>query len=425
MGTVAVDLVLAIDNSPSMWSQATYLLADLEDIEGWSNMDLNVAITSVSVNPTAGWTSGVDPGEAGTWVGEPAVLNNMSSSEFLYTLRSTLACQLTCWDNDDEVLSDPTYSGTVGDCSMPDAGVTSEYLDCLCADAYTDPSLSWTTNNICYSGTEQHMESAALALCRAVDDPPDTCWDYLPTSQSPEEATGSNSGFLRSGVKTFVVVVSDAGDQSQRFPIGEDSTDEYMSLFDELGLDVTVVAMGPPYICDDDGQCTNDCASGSTTLNEIKRLMSAVDMSGGEYYYIAEPAGPCDDGIDSDEDGLNEDEDPDCVGDGSSGSTGGDNECFTADFEQNLTDLGKLLIDLQTAFELQSIPDESTIRVYVDDGPVPKATEPTEDGGYKSGWSYDPSFNAVVFWGKDIPAYNANVSIYYRPLDGTPRDFPL
>ncbi len=314
MGTVAVDLVLAIDNSPSMWSQATYLLADLEDIEGWSNMDLNVAITSVSVDPTSGWTSGVDPGEAGTWVGEPAVLNNMSSSEFLYTLRSTLACQLTCWDNDDEVLSDPTYSGTVGDCSMPDAGVTSEYLDCLCADAYTDPSLSWATNNICYSGTEQHMESAALALCRAVDDPPDTCWDYLPTSQSPEEATGSNSGFLRSGVKTFVVVVSDAGDQSQRFPIGEDSTDEYMSLFDELGLDVTVVAMGPPYICDDDGQCTNDCASGSTTLNEIKRLMSAVEMSGGEYYYISEPVGTCDNGVDDDGDGHVDDADDDCAG---------------------------------------------------------------------------------------------------------------
>ena len=45
--------------------------------------------------------------------------------------------------------------------------------------------------------------------------------------------------------------------------------------------------------------------------------------------------------------------------------------------------------------------------------------------GFASGWSYDPSQNAVVFWGDDVPDYNADVRIFYRPLEGTPRDLPF
>lgn len=236
-----------------MWEEAAGFLHSLELLSAWEGVDLNLAITSTSVDPTKGWTLGVDPGEAGSWVGEPAVLNNENSTDFLNTLRSTLGCQLTCWDNEEQVPSDPSYGDVSGVCDMPDAGVTTEYLDCLCRDAYDDPDLWWNTNNICYSGTAQHMESAALALCRAVDDPPDACWDHLPTSASPDEVIGTNAGFLRDGTQTVVVVFSDAGDQSQRFETGEAGADDYVALFEQLGLDVIVAVTGPVYICDHDG----------------------------------------------------------------------------------------------------------------------------------------------------------------------------
>jgi hypothetical protein len=450
-----VDILFVVDNSASMWDEAadlignfdvfittmasseaqnptTETLADAVDNylsetqNRGRNMDYRIAITTASVDPTKGWTTRIDPGEAGTLVGDAPVFAK-GDENLAYTFRETLACQATCWDKDDALENDDAYTGEAGDCYLPDQGVTADYLDCLCIDAYEDPQLWWNTNNICYSGTEQHMESAALALCRAVNDPPETCWDNLPTSQSPDEAIGSNLGFLRPGVKTFVVIVSDAGDQSQRFETGESSAHNYVALFESLGLDVTVVVVGPPYICDEEGSCSLDCNSGGSSPNEIQRLQSAVEMTGGAYYYIAEPAGSCDNGVDDDGDGLTDGSggDPDCVGDGSTTSGGGDHECFGANFEQNLADMGKLLIDLQTAFKLQTIPDESTIQVYVDDEAVSKADKSNESGDYTQGWSYDPAQNAVVFWGSDVPAYNADVRIYYRPLEGKPRDFPL
>ena len=36
-----------------------------------------------------------------------------------------------------------------------------------------------------------------------------------------------------------------------------------------------------------------------------------------------------------------------------------------------------------------------------------------------------PAQNAVVFWGEAIPDFNQNVRIFYRPLEGKPRDLPF
>ena len=44
---------------------------------------------------------------------------------------------------------------------------------------------------------------------------------------------------------------------------------------------------------------------------------------------------------------------------------------------------------------------------------------------YDKGWTYEASQNAVVFWGTAVPDYNADVQIYYRPLDGQPRVLPF
>ena len=85
-----------------------------------------------------------------------------------------------------------------------------------------------------------------------------------------------------------------------------------------------------------------------------------------------------------------------------------------------------------TAFQLQSIPDITTITVYVDGEEIdradpldPDADITDSDQEYDNGWSYDSSRNAVVFWGEAIPDYNNNVRIYYRPLAGKPRELPF
>ena len=66
--------------------------------------------------------------------------------------------------------------------------------------------------------------------------------------------------------------------------------------------------------------------------------------------------------------------------------------CVNSDFSTHLTELGALLEDLDTAFQLQSIPDISTIQVWIDGEEVPKAPGSAQPNGtvtYSEGWSYD------------------------------------
>ena len=104
-------------------------------------------------------------------------------------------------------------------------------------------------------------------------------------------------------------------------------------------------------------------------------------------------------------------------------------------FSAHLEDLGALLNSLETVFQLRSVPDVTTIQVYVDGEEIPAAPilnlddyelNPNEvTPNYGDGWSYSSAENAVVFWGDVVPDYNAVVRIYYRPIGGTPRDLPF
>ena len=94
-----------------------------------------------------------------------------------------------------------------------------------------------------------------------------------------------------------------------------------------------------------------------------------------------------------------------------------------------------LLNSLETSFQLRSVPDVTTIQVYVDGeevsaSPILNAEEydlnPDEvTPNYGDGWSYSSAENAVVFWGTAIPDYESDVRIYYRPIGGTPRELPF
>jgi hypothetical protein len=109
---------------------------------------------------------------------------------------------------------------------------------------------------------------------------------------------------------------------------------------------------------------------------------------------------------------------------------GASGDCEPSNFAEHLEDLGALLQNLTTAFQLQSIPDIGTIRVWVDDeeidtAPILNADVEDQEPIYGDGWTYDSAQNAIVFWGKAIPDYNAEVRIYYRPLEGKPRELPF
>ena len=103
-------------------------------------------------------------------------------------------------------------------------------------------------------------------------------------------------------------------------------------------------------------------------------------------------------------------------------------ECEVTDFAQALEELGDLLNSLAESFPLGSVPDVDTIRVFVDGeevmAAVPTVNEDLETE-YSAGWSYIPADNAIEFFGTAVPDYNAEVTIYYLPLEGMPRELPF
>ena len=70
-----------------------------------------------------------------------------------------------------------------------------------------------------------------------------------------------------------------------------------------------------------------------------------------------------------------------------------------------------------------------TITAVVDGKNIPEAEVIDQDSFgldvYSDGWSYRPADNSVEFHGTAIPAYNAEVNIYYLPVDGMPRELPF
>jgi hypothetical protein len=182
---------------------------------------------------------------------------------------------------------------------------------------------------------------------------------------------------------------------------GQSEPEPYIDAFDDFERRIRFVAIGPRY---DRSDGDGSCLSGATTWG-VERFQDMADATGGMYRPITEAKD-----VETD-------------------------SCPLSNFAEHLEKLGDLLNSLETAFQLQSVPDVSTIQVYVDDEPVIEAPIYNEDEysddpdnvvpSYGDGWSYSSGDNAVVFWGEAIPDYNSDVRIFYRPLSGTPRDLPF
>ena len=288
-----------------------------------------------------------------------------------------LFCGAACFDEDD-VQSDPSY--TCGD--EPDGIVSEQYLDCVC-----DAGNAWD-DNCAASGDEEPLEAVLMAMCRATPNPPEECYES-PFSQFTEFDELSSEGLMRENSTLIVVLVTDEGDDSRRMASNDDDISTYTDIYDKFPGRQSWAVIGPD---------TTECNQASATTWGVSRLKKMVKQTNGLYLDIAE----------KDEAG----------------------DCQVADFAENLQTLGDLLNSLLDAFPLQSIPELDSIVVFVDDEEVDEATflgEDTADtgGAYTDGWSYLPAENAIQFHGDAIPDYNANVRIYYRPLEGMPRELPF
>jgi hypothetical protein len=406
------DVMFVIDNSNSMWQESgamalnfnafiDYLtdpngggyqtddLADAVDnfvsftTRRGAQIDYQLAITTTSVDIAEGPHPTLDPGEAGTFVGDPEVMaaDEATGDNF----RQALLCEATCWQGN--LPDDNNYV-----CGEPADEITTNYLNCKenCGVG------GWDTDH-CGSGTEEPLEAAYEALCRSVDNPPPECFE-TPSALTKADAH-TNGPIVRPDSTIVVVVVTDEGDTSRRLQEGDEDPAPYLDLFNGFENPIEFAVIGPDYDPENDKLI---CNNGGAEKWAIQRLETVASVTGGFYDPISVLAPGAKDV----------------------------NDCVTADFSEHLIDLGELLNSLLSSFKLRSIPDESTIRSFVDGDEVPKAellsgTPGTSSAVYGDGWSYDPSENAVTFWGSAIPDFNQKVEIIYLPLEGTPRDFPF
>ncbi|MEL6347427.1 MAG: hypothetical protein AAFV53_30205 [Myxococcota bacterium] len=373
-------------------------------------IDYQLALTTASVQLSENSTAGLDPGEAGTLVGDPTIISKFDAN-IESRFRQNLICNIVPW-NEGELPSELSY-----ECGTPSDEITREFLDCECGFG------EWQNDG--GHPEEEMLESALLTLCRSVDTPPDLCFEFEPyqvwSGEDPDfvpdtEVDPNRDGLIETGLSSadinsnnndrrslvrdnstvVFVLIGDEGDTSKRrLPDGEEDATRYVEAFEAFNQRVRIVGIGPNY--DDD---TNNitCNSGSAPTWAAERLLIAAEATGGFYAPLAEQV---------------------------------NGECQDADFAAVLTDLGDLLNELLTAFPLQSIPDVESIRVFVDGEEMEQAAETdlldpeAAEPEYRRGWSYDSSQNAVQFWGDSIPDFSQEVDIFYRPLEGKPRELPF
>ena len=337
-------------------------------------IDYNMGITTTSVeipdgNPNL-------PGVYGSLVGTWPVIDP-SFEDVGGTFKNNLLCEATCWD-ENLIPSDLNYDMEA--CEAPEQ-INLQYLDCLCGLE------AWEGN--CGSGDEEHLEAAFMALCRAVEDPPDDCLDGS-TSFTSDDVM-SSPDLLRGDATVIFVIVTDEGDGSRRLVDNEEDPTPYLELLDQFGVNYKFAVIGPAY---DKEAGSLACNSGGATTYGSERLQIVAEETGGFYRHIAEKG------------------------------AGGD--CQNSDFATHLEELGALLNELLVSFPLQSVPDVSTLLVYVDGQEIPGGEVDAETGEVTCDcWTYDPSENSVMFHNAAIPDYNQNVEIFYEPLEGMPRQLPF
>jgi hypothetical protein len=350
-----------------------------ETSSGSAIIDYQLAVTTTSADD-AGSPA---PGYGGLLLGEPTVISR-GVGDVVRQFQQNLLCSTIYW-NDNDLTSDENYQVNAdGTCPAPRDEVSRQYLQCMCPDGWSERE---------GAGTEEGLEAALDALCRAAPEPPEECYELGEAGSVPIDpgTEGTNPGFIRESANTLVVIVSDEGDGSRRSATSDADISPYVRAFDAFPQLVRFAVIGPAYDETEGG----DCLAGAQVWG-VERYQDIVSSTNGRYIPLTEL----------------------------------DEACTPTDWGEALTAIGELLNNLATMFPLQSVPDVASIRVYVDEVEIPEGemdSGKVEDGTahFVGGWYYEAAENAVAFSSDTVPGYNADVRIYYRPLGGMPRQAPI
>ena len=233
-------------------------------------------------------------------------------------------------------------------------------------------------------------------MCRAAPEPPEICNE--PISPFPESEDLTNDGLLRENSTANIVIVGDEGDNSRRMQQGMEDPSPYLDAFAHL-IDAFVSSQSVPTTMKP-LETSRATQWGRTWM--VERLRAASEETKGFFRPL---------------------EVKDSEG-----------NCQIADFSGHLEDLGALLNSLETSFQLRSVPDVTTIQVYVDGEEVPASPilnaeeydlNPDEiTPNYGDGWSYSSQKCRCILGYKPFQTTNP-MSHYYCPIGGTPRQLPF
>ena len=265
-----VDMLFVIDNSSSMTPESTALglsSSSFFDAVG-ENMDIQMGMTTSSVYTGDGLTGGLDPGEEGMLLGN-ITQNNPTEGE--HSLRQQLYCGATFWDRD-QLPRDSEYV-----CGAQSDSISIEYLDCLCEDTRWD--------GVYGASSQEPLEAALLALCRSVDDPPESCFEGGTFSSGD---TQSNIGLLREESEIVITIVGDTGDGSRRMDLGEEVPEIYRQAFAEFGRTIHFTAIGPNLTRETNAFI---CNTAGANYWMVERLYKMIEDSDGLYRPLEEKTG--------------------------------------------------------------------------------------------------------------------------------------
>lgn len=86
-------------------------------------------------------------------------------------------------------------------------------------------------------------------------------------------------------------------------------------------------------------------------------------------------------------------------------ATGGVKASLCGDFSEELATISKSITELSTQFYLNSLPQPSTIKVFVNGALIPT-----------SGWVYNSGPNSISFVGDSVPPQSATISVSFDPV---------
>lgn len=395
------DILFVVDNSPSMVDEAEALAVNFDvfieqfaaDKPPTGPVTLGddvgryleyVADRTGNVNYQLGITTTDGFSDAGRLAGTPTFLTK-TDKNIRQKFDNNLLCDAAC------VTSTPSVPVT---CKSGAPGPQN------CADSIQ-------------GAAEEGIEAVYMAMCRAVENPPESCfqpWYFNATTGSyearPGGDTGSatetdveaqdyfsegdpseNEGFLREGSVVIPVIITDEGDQSRRIGGRTGDVFPYPALFAEFGHRMSWAVIGPNL---------DTCNTGGAQAWGVNRYKKLVNDSNGVYLEINVPNGQ---------------------------------DCKVADFGEALTAIGKLLRGLADTFPLRTAPVIGSIVVQVNGELIEEADchydEDLDAQVCDDGWKYDAASNTVVLKGNAVPEFNADVRVWYLPASGVPRTLPF